>query len=177
MSQNDDELLVKLTEAVLFLENRPVHVGAVAKITGRSREKVRDALKKLEQKLNTQKSALRVIRNERDDYYLTIEKDLYAKLGKYYDASKKIKLSPQALETLSIVAYKQPVTKSEIEKIRGVGVDYVLRILLEWEFVKVVGKKSVPGKPSLYGTTEKFLKYFGLLSLRDLPDLNAFERA
>jgi len=176
MAHGDAVLLVRLVEAVLFLENRPVNIRALAKATGQSRENVKAALANLNERLIASESSLSIIQNERGDYYLTVDPELYESLGKHYDTRKKIKLSKQALETLSIIAYKQPVTRVEIEKIRGVGVDYVLRILLEYDLVKVVGRKSVPGRPVLYGTTGKFLQYFGLLSLRDLPSLAEFER-
>ena len=89
---------------------------------------------------------------------------------------KKVRLSSQALETLAIVAYKQPITKSEIERIRGVQVGYILKVLLEHKIIKITGKKDAPGRPLLYGTTDKFLKYFGLLSIKDLPPISEFER-
>ena len=87
-----------------------------------------------------------------------------------------MRLSNQALETLAIIAYKQPITRIEIEKIRGVQVSHIMRILLEYKFIKFVGKKNVPGRPLLYGTTDNFLKYFGLLSLKDLPPISEFEK-
>ena len=118
-----------------------------------------------------------LIENENGDYQLTINTELYEKLGKRYDTRKKLSLSPQALETLAIVAYKQPITRVEIEKIRGVGVEHVLRVLLDYELIRITGKKEVPGRPVLYGTTKNFLKFFGILSLRDLPSISEFERS
>jgi segregation and condensation protein B len=79
------------------------------------------------------------------------------------------------METLAIIAYKQPITKAEIERIRGVGVGHTLRLLLEYELIKTGGRKDVPGKPVLYTTTDKFLQFFGLLSLKDLPSLSEYE--
>lgn len=88
------------------------------------------------------------------------------------ELQKKIRqASRSALETLSILAYKQPVTRAEIEEIRGVDISGVLTTLLERGFVKIVGKKEVPGRPFLYGTTEKFLEHFGLKSIKDLPPI------
>lgn len=85
------------------------------------------------------------------------------------------KLSRQALETLAIVAYKQPITKTEIEVVRGVNSDGVVRTLLERRLVKILGRKEVPGRPLLYGTTKEFLQYFGLRDLSELPTLKEFE--
>ncbi len=85
------------------------------------------------------------------------------------------RLSQAALETLSIIAYKQPVSKSELEKIRGVNCDYALQKLLEKELVSITGRSEGPGRPLLYGTSEKFMNYFGLRSLRDLPQPKEFK--
>jgi segregation and condensation protein B len=82
------------------------------------------------------------------------------------------KLSEQALETLAIIAYKQPITKAEIEKIRGVNSDYAIKTLMEKKLIKIIGKKEVPGRPFLYGTTKEFLKVFGISSLNELPAID-----
>lgn len=170
-SENTPDVL-RLVEAVLFLENRPVHLKQIARIVGCEGGDVKEALRELERSYREQGSSLLVMQNEGGDYYLTVRPELYRKLGNHYDSRKKIKLSTQALETLAIVAYKQPITRAEIEKIRGVRVGHVLRSLLELELIRINGRKDVPGKPVLYGTTEKFLKFFGLLSIKDLPVLS-----
>lgn len=92
-------------------------------------------------------------------------------VGTYLKQSSKKRLSKAALETLSIIAYKQPVTKSNIEAIRGVNCDYAIQKLLEKELIHIIGRSEVVGKPLLYGTSEKFMEYFGLNSLTDLPVL------
>ncbi len=89
--------------------------------------------------------------------------------------NSKKRLSRVALETLAIVAYKQPVTKTELEKIRGVSCDYALQKLLEKELVDISGRAETPGRPLLYVTTEKFMDYFGLSHLRELPKPKEFE--
>ena len=85
------------------------------------------------------------------------------------------RLSPAALETLAIIAYRQPLSKAEIEKIRGVKTDRVITTLMDKGIIKELGKKAVPGRPSLYGTTHEFLKIFGLSNLDELPDLGGKE--
>ncbi len=95
-------------------------------------------------------------------------------LKKFYQAREKKRLTPASLETLSVVAYKQPVTKADIEFIRGVNVDGPLRTLLEKNLVKIVGRKEVPGRPILYGTTKEFLSHFGLNTVKELPPLSEF---
>ena len=89
------------------------------------------------------------------------------------EIQKKAKQATQsALETLAILAYKQPITRAEIEDLRGVDVSGVLATLLDRDLVRIVGRKEVPGRPFLYGTTEKFLEHFGLKALTDLPDIS-----
>lgn len=167
--------VLRLVEAVLFLENRPVHVKHIARVIGCDGAEVENALHRLEEGYREHGSSLVVMQNEGGDYFLTVRQDLYRQLGSHYDARKKIKLSTQALETLAIVAYKQPITRAEIERIRGVKVGHVLRSLLELELIRITGRKDVPGKPVVYGTTEKFLKFFGLLSIKDLPVLSELD--
>ena len=93
----------------------------------------------------------------------------YPTVATFLKQSTKKKLSKSALETLAIIAYKQPVEKSELEKIRGVGCDYSIQKLLEKELVEIIGRSEGPGRPLLYGTSEKFMDYFGLKTIQDLP--------
>lgn len=97
-------------------------------------------------------------------------------IGTYLKQNTHKKLSKSALETLAIVAYKQPVTKTEIESIRGVNSDYTIQRLLEKDLVEIAGRSSGPGKPLLYTTTQKFIDYFGLKSIDDMPKLKDFEQ-
>jgi len=92
-------------------------------------------------------------------------------IGKLFEDKQRKKLSPSALETLAIIAYKQPITRSEMEFIRGVNVDYIVNSLLEKEMITIHGRAEAPGRPILYGTTKNFLKVLGLNSLEDLPKL------
>lgn len=96
-------------------------------------------------------------------------------VGIFLKQTTRKRLSRSALETLAIVAYRQPVTKSELEQIRGVSCDYALQKLLEKELVVILGRGDGPGKPLLYGTSEKFMDYFGLKSLDDLPKPKEFK--
>jgi len=97
-------------------------------------------------------------------------------IGIYLKQRTRKRLSRAALETLSIIAYKQPVSKSEMESIRGVSCDYSIQKLLEKELVAIVGRSDGPGRPLLYGTSEKFMDYFGLKSMRDLPTPKDFKK-
>jgi len=98
-------------------------------------------------------------------------------VGTYLKQKNKRKLSRSAMETLAIIAYKQPVTKSEVEKIRGVNCDYTIQKLLEKELVDIAGRSEAPGRPLLYVTSERFMNYFGINSIKDLPKLKEFKPA
>jgi segregation and condensation protein B len=97
-------------------------------------------------------------------------------LTRLFNIKKSFKLSKSSLETLAVIAYNQPVTRIEIEMIRSVSVPHVLNKLLELELIKVVGERDTPGRPLLYGSTSKFLEYFGLNSLDDLPEISEIEK-
>ena len=98
--------------------------------------------------------------------------DFYDALIALELAPKKPKLTDVMLETLSVIAYKQPVTKSEVERIRGVNSDHAINRLIEYRLVKELGRAKLPGRPILFGTTEEFLRRFGVASSEDLPDIN-----
>ena len=108
--------------------------------------------------------------------YMFMTKSQYHKIvGDYLRLNEKKRLSKAALETLAIIAYKQPITKSEMEGIRGVGCDYTVQKLLERELVEITGRHEGPGRPLLYGTTVKFLNHFGIKDTTELPKLKEFE--
>ena len=108
--------------------------------------------------------------------YQFLTKPMYHNsVGTFLKQTMKKRLSQAALETLSIVAYKQPVSKTELEQIRGVSCDYAIQKLLEKELVDIKGRSDAPGRPLLYGTSEKFMDYFGIKSLNDLPKPKDFK--
>lgn len=104
-------------------------------------------------------------------YQFATKKEYAGYIGKLYTEAQRKKLSQQAIETLSIIAYKQPITRSEIEFIRGVNADYIVNSLLERDLIYISGRANTPGRPILYGTTPNFLKVLGFNSLDDLPKL------
>jgi segregation and condensation protein B len=108
-------------------------------------------------------------------YQLATRPENAAWIRKFRSVKVSSKLSKPALETLAIVAYKQPITRSEVEAIRGVNIGGIMRNLMERRLVKIVGKKDVPGKPMMYGTSLEFLQYFGLKDLSALPTLKEFQ--
>lgn len=110
-----------------------------------------------------------------EGYRLMTKPNYHRTVGVYLKQTTKKRLSQAALETLSIIAYKQPISKSEVEKIRGVNCDYAMQKLLEKELVIITGRSEGPGRPLLYGTSEKFMDYFGLKNLKDLPQPKDFK--
>lgn len=133
-----------------------------------SAAQVRDAIGELNQELEDDDDAYRIIENA-DGYRLVVSADCAAWVSLYRNNDKPLKLSQAVLETLALVAYRQPVTRAEMELIRGVSVDNAINRLLELDLVVVKGQANLPGKPRLYVTTEKFLNFCGIQSLSDLP--------
>lgn len=163
-----------LVEAILFLESEPVNEDALAEISQLSKDVVVMALEELKERYASETSGieLQVISG---GWVITPKKDLWGFLKERYGKKNEGRLSRSAMETLSIIAYSQPVTRAEIEAIRGVSADNMVRLLLERNLIKEVGKKDVPGKPVQYGTTKEFLKFFRLNSISDLPKLDETE--
>jgi segregation and condensation protein B len=164
-----------IIETVLFLESDPLDEAALARITGLGREVVDGALELLAEEYSAQSHGLEPIRSG-GGWILAPKADLWESLKERYGRKNEGRLSRAAIETLSIVAYSQPITRAEIEAIRGVSADGMIRFLLEKELIKEVGKKEAPGRPVLYGTSKEFLKYFRLGSIADLPRLDELER-
>ena len=138
---------------------------------------IQEALAKLQEKYKSEEFSFEVIKSGGGYQFLT--KPAYqSSIGIYLKQQSKKRLSTSALETLSIIAYKQPVTKAEIEQIRGVNCDYSVQKLLEKNLVEIRGKAETIGRPLIYGTSEKFMDYFGINELSELPtpkDINQEE--
>jgi segregation and condensation protein B len=164
-----------LVETVLFLESEPLDEASLARITGLARDVVERALELLCEDYAAPGRGLEPIQSG-GGWILAPKAELWESLKERYGKKNESRLSRAALETLSIIAYSQPITRTEIEAIRGVSADGMIRILLERELIKEVGKKEAPGRPVQYGTTREFLKYFRLGSIADLPKLDELER-
>ena len=161
------ELSEAQLEALLFVAERPLTRREIATIAGVDRAAVDDRLGDLEVALATRGVRL-VLSGDRVE--LVTAPEAGALIARYVGADA-IRLSPASLETLAIVAYRQPVTKSAIERIRGVDSDYTIRTLLHRRLVVELGRSDAPGRPFLYGTSFEFLERFGLTSLDELPPL------
>lgn len=161
----------KLLEALLFLDNNPVSLSDLEEMLEITTLELSYILEGLEKDLKTRGSALELAYIE-DKIYLRPQQEFTQFLAQLYGQKERRRFSRASLEVMSIVAWKQPVTRSEIDDIRGVDSSNSLRNLLEEGFVKVIGKKEIPGRPQTYGTTDHFLKYFGLNTLDELPRID-----
>jgi segregation and condensation protein B len=164
-----------LIEAILYLENEPIEESSLARISGLAKEVVEKALELLQERYNRPDSGVELSRIG-GGVLIAPKKEYWDVLRDRYGKKNDAKLSRAALETLSIIAYSQPITRGEIEAIRGVSADTMIRLLLDRGLIKEVGKKDIPGKPIQYGTTKEFLKFFRLESIADLPKLDESER-
>ena len=161
-------------ESILFLESEPLNVRALAAKAQLSDEVIKKCIENLTEKYKDESCGVELSMIT-GGYCLTPKKEYWEVLKEYYGSKRDGKLSKSAMETLSIIAYSQPITRSEIEAIRGVGVDAAMRLLIERNLVKEVGKKDAPGRPTQFGTTKEFLKVFRLNSIADLPKLDEDE--
>jgi len=157
-----------VVEAVLFASDEPLTEARLANIIETSAKQVRQHIKNLNDKYRANNSAFRIEQIAGGCQMLTLSPYNHW-LKKLLRARSDNKLSPAALETLAIIAYKQPVIRADIEAIRGVAVGEVIRSLCYKGLVKIVGRAEILGRPMLYGTTKKFLEVFGLNTLKDLP--------
>lgn len=164
-----------LIEAILFLESDPVDLRSLQRISGLQRDVVVQALTNLRESLAASHHGLE-LQEIADGYTLAAKAELAPALRERYGRKNDAKLSRAAMETLSIVAYSQPITRAEIENLRGVNADGMIRLLLSRDLIKEVGRKDAPGKPVQYGTTREFLRLFRLSSIAELPKLDEADR-
>lgn len=156
-------------EGLLFVAAEPVHAAQLAAALGVSRKDVENALVQLRQSLQTRGIRLQ---EHRGRWHLTTAPELAAFVEAFLGLETSGSLSRAALETLAIVAYRQPITRPRVDAIRGVNSDGVIKSLLAKGLLEEVGREEGPGRPILYGTTPAFLQYFGLESLDQLPPLD-----
>lgn len=163
-----------LIEAIFYLESEPLDFQALSKISNLGIEVVEAAIENLQEKYQSEESGIDLVQIS-GGWIISPKEELWEFLKDRYGKKNDNRLSKAAMETLSIIAYKQPITRAEIEAIRGVSVDNMIRLLHERLLIKEVSKKDVPGKPSQYGTTKEFLKFFRMNSIADLPKLDETE--
>jgi segregation and condensation protein B len=174
--EEDFETTVEsVVEAVLFASDESLSETRLANIVETSTKQVRQSIQNLNDKYKANKNAFRIEQIAGGYQMLTLSPYNYW-LKKLLRARSDNKLSPAALETLAIIAYKQPVMRADIEVIRGVAGGEVIRSLCYKGLVKIVGRAEVLGRPMLYGTTKKFLEIFGLNTLKDLPKIEELKK-
>jgi len=171
-----DELTVEsVVEAVLFASDEPLSEARLADIVETGVRQIRQHIKSLNDKYQANNNAFRIEQIAGGYQMLTLSPYNHW-LKRLLRVRSDSKLSPAALETLAIIAYKQPVMRADIEAIRGVAAGEIIRALCYKGLVKIVGRAEVLGRPMLYGTTRKFLEIFGLNSLKDLPKIEELKK-
>jgi len=161
----------RLIEALLFLSEEPVKVDRIAGTLNISSDDAASLASELRQDLDDAGRGLQIIETV-GGFQLGTRPELAPYLEKAFSEDVSSNLTAAALEALAIIAYKQPVTRIEIESIRGVRCEHVLDNLIKRKLIKISGRKEGPGRPLLYATTPDFLKYFGLMDLKELPPLD-----
>jgi segregation and condensation protein B len=171
----EDHQLKSALEAVLFISASPLTVDRLKGIFEEAtQEQIEAQLQVLRQEYDDRGAGI-MLAEVAGGCQLATRPEHASWIRKFKSVKVSSKLSKPALETLAIVAYKQPITRTEIEAVRGVNIGGIMRNLMERRLVKIVGKKDVPGKPMMYGTTLEFLQYFGMKDLSSLPTLKEFQ--
>ena len=165
------EKLQGMIEAILFTMGDSVELSKIAAAIQHDEETTRRMIRNMMDQYDSDNRGIRIIELN-DSFQMCTKPEAYEYLIRVAKQPRRYVLTDVLLETLSIIAYKQPVTKLEIEKIRGVKTDHAVNKLVEYELVEEVGRMDVPGRPILFGTTEEFLRRFSVQSLNDLPGLN-----
>lgn len=158
-------------EAILFTMGESVEVDKIAKAIEHDTNTTRKIIQNMMERYQEEDRGIQIIELE-NSFQLCTKNEMYDYLIRVAKQPRKIVLTEVALETLSIIAYKQPITKSELEKIRGVKCDHAVNKLVEYNLVTELGRLDAPGRPMLFGTTEEFLRNFGVQSIEELPTVN-----
>lgn len=162
------ENLENIIESVLFVSGDPIPVSDFCFKFNVTEKDVDEAVKKLREKYD-EKSGIKLLSFNKKLQFAS-NPDYVEHIAAVLNPIRQRNLTKATLETAAIVAYKQPITRTEIEETRGVNSDYALNILLEHKLVEIVGRKDAVGRPALFGTTDEFLKRFGISSINELPD-------
>ena len=159
----------EVIESLIFISHEPLSLDKIKSILSEYTEKqIESAIQELLEIYSTKKKGIQIV-CKGGGYLFTTKPECDPWIRRLLKEERKSKLSPAALETLSVVAYHQPMTLAEISDMRGVDASHALKTLLNKRLIKIVGRKKGPGKPLIYRTTNKFLGYFGLNTLKDLP--------
>lgn len=161
-------------EALLFISGEPVSLDTLKNILEIDKEEIERLAEELMNEYRSRNTGLLIV-EVAGGFQMATKPVCAPWIKKLLSITMPTRLSQQSLETLSIIAYKQPAIKAEIDSIRGVNSEGPLRTLLERRLIKILGRKEAPGRPLMYGTTREFLEYFGLKNLLELPTLKEFQ--
>ena len=161
-------------EAILFAAGRVIKINELMAILEISSDEIISIVNNMGEEYAKNNRGIEIIKVE-DGYQLATKKEMYEYLYPIFDKRSKPNLSQASMETLAIIAYNPKITRAEIEQIRGVSSDATIYKLLEYNLIENVGKADLPGRPTMYSTTERFLKMFGLTSLDELPELPKYK--
>ena len=168
------ERIKSAIESLIFISNKPLFIEELKELfENLEAPQIRELIETLKKEHEERNSGVRIVEIAGGFQMVTVPENA-ATIKNFYKIKHTEKLSGPSLETLAIIAYKQPVTRIDIEAIRGVNVDGVVKSLLEKNLIRIVGRKEVIGRPFVYGTTRLFLDYFGLKSLEELPKIEEF---
>ncbi|MGE5627871.1 MAG: SMC-Scp complex subunit ScpB [Solirubrobacterales bacterium] len=162
-----------IIESILFVSGEPVELSTIAQVLQCSQEFTRKIIEEMTSKYKSEDRGIQII-NSGNSYGLVTKPANSIYVEKLLGTNLRQNLSQAAVETLAIIAYKQPVTRAIIDEIRGVKSERAVSTLIEKKIIRESGRLDVPGRPILYSTTEEFLKYFGLESIKELPGLDSF---
>lgn len=174
MEKLDDKELTNIVETLIFITDTPLTVKKISEITQTSNGAVERVIAELKDRYAKTDSALEII-CVAGGWQMSTKAEYARWIRKLYKDRLTTKLTAASLETLAIIAYRQPITRAEIEQVRGVDVIAPLETLIEKGLVKVTGRKETVGRPLLYGITERFLRQFGLNTTKDLPEFEYFD--
>ncbi len=170
----EENNLKSAVEALIFASEKPITLEQIKKVLGiADNAGVNKIIEELSGEYETQNRGIRVV-EVAGGFQMSTCAAFAPFLKKLFKNRYSDKLSRQALESLAIIAYKQPLTKAEIESLRGVNVDGVMKSLLDKNLIRICGRKKIPGRPFVFGTTREFMEHFGLKSLQDLPKIENF---
>ena len=167
----ENKKLCAQIEAILFSMGGPVEASQIAEVLGCSELEINIAVRQLMGSYESADRGVMLLELE-DSYQLVAKPEFYEELITMTKHPKKPVLTDTVMETLSIIAYRQPVTKGDVEKIRGVSSDFAVNKLVEYGLVKEVGRLNAPGRPILFGTTDEFLRRFGYTAVSEMPQLD-----
>lgn len=170
----DKKEIKSLTEALLFVWGDPLSIKDICSVLNINKKYATTILNEMIEEFNITSRGLQIVQAN-NSYQICTRPEHYPWISKLCTPKTNKGLTNTALETLSIIAYKQPITKAEIEAIRGVRCDRAIRYLIDKNLVMEVGKLDKPGRPRIFGTTEDFLRYFGIKNISELPNLNILD--